>query len=89
MSQKVKATLKAALDAGILIVNITQCRGGSVEMGKYETSLDLANMGLINGKDLTVEAALTKLMFVLGLDVSNKDAKRLMEKNLKGEIQED
>ncbi|MCD6090123.1 MAG: asparaginase [Bacteroidales bacterium] len=81
--------LKAALDAGILIVNITQCRGGSVEMGKYETSLDLVNMGLINGKDLTVEAALTKLMFVLGLDVSNKDAKRLMEKNLKGEIQED
>ncbi|MDA3905438.1 MAG: asparaginase [Bacteroidales bacterium] len=81
--------LKSALDAGILIVNISQCRGGSVEMGKYETSLDLANMGLINGKDMTMEAALTKLMLILGKDLSNKEAKRLMEKNLKGEIRED
>jgi L-asparaginase len=70
-------------------VNISQCRGGSVEMGKYETSLDLANMGLINGKDMTMEAALTKLMLILGKDLSNKEAKRLMEKNLKGEIRED
>ncbi len=81
--------LKAALEEGILIVNISQCRGGSVEMGKYETSLDLANMGLINGKDMTMEAALTKLMLVLGMDISNQEAKRLMEKNLKGEMRED
>lgn len=81
--------LKAALKAGILIVNISQCRGGSVEMGKYETSLDLGNMGLINGKDMTIEAALTKLMLILGMEVSNKEAIRLMEKNLKGEIRED
>jgi len=81
--------LKSALNGGILIVNISQCRGGSVEMGKYETSLDLANMGLINGKDMTMEAALTKLMFVLGMDVSKSEAKILMEKNLKGEIRED
>lgn len=81
--------LKTALDAGILIVNISQCRGGSVEMGKYETSLDLASMGLINGKDMTMEAALTKLMLILGMEVSNEEAKRLIEKNLKGEIRED
>lgn len=81
--------LKTALDAGISIVNISQCRGGSVEMGKYETSLDLGNMGLINGKDMTMEAALTKLMLVLGMNVSIKETKRLMEKNIKGEMLED
>lgn len=81
--------LKTALKKGILIVNISQCRGGSVEMGKYETSLDLAHMGLINGKDMSMEAAITKLMLVLGMDISNEEAKRLMEKNLKGEIRED
>jgi L-asparaginase len=81
--------LKTAIDKGILIVNISQCRGGSVEMGKYETSLDLAEMGLINGKDMTIEAALTKLMWILGMEVPNEEARRLMEKNLKGEIRED
>ena len=80
--------LRAALNAGILIVNVSQCRGGSVEMGKYETSLDLADMGLINGKDITVEAALTKMMMILGLDISKEEAKKLMEKNLKGEMRE-
>ena len=80
--------LKAALDKGILIINISQCRGGSVEMGKYETSLDLGKMGLTNGKDMTMEAALTKLMYVLVMEESLKESKRLIEKNLKGEISE-
>lgn len=81
--------LNAAIKAGVLIVNISQCRGGAVEMGKYETSLDLAAMGMVNGKDMTMEAALTKLMLILGMKVSNPEAKRLMEKNLKGEMIED
>ena len=80
--------MQQALDAGILIVNISQCRGGSVEMGKYETSLNLINMGLINGRDMTIEAALTKLMWVLGTGVSQDEARILMEKNLKGEMSE-
>jgi L-asparaginase len=81
--------LKKALAKHILIVNISQCRGGSVEMGKYETSLDLSRMGIINGKDMTIEAALTKLMLVLGMSQDTEEAKRLMEKNLKGEMRED
>ena len=80
--------MKAALKAGLIIINITQCRGGSVEMGKYETSLALGKMGMTNGKDMTMEAALTKLMFVLGLDLPLEESKRMIEKNLKGEISE-
>ncbi len=81
--------LKKAIAHKILIVNISQCRGGSVEMGKYETSLDLSRMGIINGKDMTMEAALTKLMLVLAISQDTEEAKRLLEKNLKGEIRED
>lgn len=58
--------LKAAIDRGLIIVNVTQCIGGSVDMGKYETSRRLKEIGVVSAKDMTSSSAITKLMFCLG-----------------------
>ena len=78
--------LKKAVDSGILVVNITQCPGGTVEQGRYATSSKLAKMGVIAGADLTLEAALTKLLFLLGSFKNPADIKRLMVESLRGEM---
>lgn len=78
--------LELATKKGLHIVNVTQCSGGSVIMGQYETSEHLKNMQVINGKDITTEAAVTKLMYLLGSEVSPKLFKTIFETSLRGEM---
>ena len=78
--------LKEAVERGIVIVNISQCPTGMVEMGRYETGLHLLDAGVISGYDSTVESILTKLMFILGHGKTTEEIRRLMNISIAGEI---
>ncbi|NWJ53070.1 MAG: type I asparaginase [Bacteroidetes bacterium] len=78
--------LEAAIDKGMLVLNVTQCKQGSVEMGRYETSAELNRIGVIGGYDITVESALTKMMFVLGSGLLREEQIKLLQTSLRGEM---
>ncbi|MHB0754745.1 asparaginase [Polaribacter sp. M15] len=78
--------LKIAIEKDIKIVNVTQCEGGSVVQGHYETSMVLKKIGVISGKDITTESAVAKLMYLLHKNLSKKDFIYYYEKSLRGEI---
>ena len=77
--------LRAAVARGIVIVNVTQCSSGSVQMSLYGPGNNLAQAGIISGYDSTTEAAITKLMFLFGHGLSSEEVKDRMRLPLTGE----
>ena len=78
--------LKTAIDTNIKIVNVTQCAGGSVIQGHYETSMLLKSVGVISGRDITTESAIAKLMYLLNEKLSEKEFRFYFETSMRGEI---
>jgi L-asparaginase len=78
--------LGEAAEKGIIVVNITQCLAGAVEMERYKTGRQLLSVGVISGYDSTPESAVTKLMFLLGHGLSNAEIRERMNRDIAGEI---
>lgn len=70
----------------VIVVNITQCSRGSVEMERYETGQQLLQTGIMNGHDSTVESTITKLMFLLGHNYTTQKVRSLMNTSVAGEV---
>lgn len=78
--------LRDALERGIIIVNVTQCTTGYVDMCLYETGIMLNRLGIISGMDMTTEAAVTKLMVLLAQGFDDKKLRELLAKPIRGEM---
>lgn len=80
-------TLAQAVQKGVVIVNVTQCMSGKVEQALYETGLGMQQAGVIGASDMTSEAAVTKLMYLLGrFENDTEEVKKWFSTNLRGEL---
>ena len=78
--------IKEGIDKGIVIVNVTQCASGSVDMSRYQAGRELKNLGVLSGNDITTEAAVAKLMFLFGQGLGSEEVKRNMQVSFAGEM---
>lgn len=78
--------IREAVDRGIVVLNITQCPNGEVNPKRYKTGLELAEAGAVSGHDLTSEAAITKMMYLLGRGMKPEEVRHYMQCNLCGEM---
>lgn len=78
--------VRQLVDNGIIVVNVSQCHAGRVDMDAYATGIALKKIGVVSGEDSTIEAALAKLYFLLGKYPDNNDVRVNMSKNIRGEI---
>lgn len=78
--------LEAAISRGMIILNISQCRGGAVELGKYAASKQLEGIGVVSTFDMTLEAAICKSMYLLGRGFSGEIFIEFFQKDLRGEL---
>ncbi|MFN3803296.1 asparaginase [Belliella pelovolcani] len=79
-------SLEKAVKKGLIILNVSQCNGGRVIQGRYETSKDLKRIGVLSGGDITTEAAITKLMFLLANENSDSEIRRKLIQPIAGEM---
>jgi L-asparaginase len=78
--------LEDSIQRGICILNVSQCNGGRVVHGKYATSRRLAEIGVLSGKDMTLEAAITKMMVILAKNLSAQDLEYALTNPIRGEM---
>ena len=78
--------IRKVIDNGVYVANITQCRSGGITPGLYEVGTELQNLGVLDGKDMTIEAALTKMMFLLARGLRPQTLKKLYVESIKGEF---
>lgn len=79
-------SMERAVKKGLIILNVSQCNGGRVIQGRYETSKDMKRIGVLSGGDITTEAAITKMMFLLANESSDADVRRKLITPIAGEM---